>query len=99
MENDRLNMPETDSEKKVKVDFYLPPTILEEARLMAEGEGLNQREFYRMVFILGLNAYAEQSNKRHINKRLRSQSGSAAIAEFLKSEEGRQLIADLQKPQ
>ena len=60
-----------DSERKISIDVSITPTQKEEADEMAVAEGWNRGEFYRLLFIEGLAAYAEKSNKRRINKRLR----------------------------
>lgn len=64
-------MPDTPAPKKPYIRFAVPDELLKDARELAESEGFNEAEFHRMLWTLGLNAYAESSNKRLINKKLR----------------------------
>lgn len=65
--------PDTAAPNMEYIRFSVPAALLEQANEMARAEGWKPAEFYRVVWTLGLGEYAEDSNKRLINKRLRSQ--------------------------
>jgi hypothetical protein len=64
-------MPETPAPKKPYIRFAVPDELLRDAQDIARAEGFSEAEFHRAIWIMGLNAYAEASNKRLINKQLR----------------------------
>ncbi len=69
-------MPETNAPKMEKIAFAVPAALLEELRAIAELEGWKEAELHRVVWERGFAAYCEGSNKRLVNKQLRSkQSG------------------------
>jgi hypothetical protein len=63
-------MPETPAPKKPYIRFAVPDELLKDAQEIAATEGFNEAEFHRMVWTMGLNAYAESANKRLVWKRL-----------------------------
>lgn len=65
-------MPETNAPKMVRIDFSVPEPLLKEAIAMAESEGWKPAELHRIFWEKGFAAHAEGSNKRMINKGLRS---------------------------
>lgn len=65
--------PDTAAPNMEYIRFSVPAALLEQANEMARAEGWKPAEFYRVVWTMGLGQYAEDSNKRLINKRLRAQ--------------------------
>lgn len=66
-------MPPTDAQKMEYIRFAVPAELLKQAEEMAEAEGWKPAEFYRVVWAMGLNLYAEGSNKRLVNRKLRKE--------------------------
>ncbi len=67
-------MPETNAPKMIKIDFSVPEALLKEAMAIAETEGWKPAELHRIFWEKGFAVHAEGSNKRLINRRLRSRS-------------------------
>jgi hypothetical protein len=77
-------MPETDAERMEYVRFAVPAPLLKQSLELAKLEGVKPAEIHRSFWIKGFAAYAEESNKRMINQRLRKQAiadSSAADSE------------------
>jgi hypothetical protein len=65
-------MPETDAPKMEYIKFAVPAPLLEEMLELAEAEGWKPAELHRFFWVQGFAAYAEGSNKRGVNRSLRS---------------------------
>ncbi|MEH2033389.1 MAG: hypothetical protein V7K67_27840 [Nostoc sp.] len=65
-------MPETSAPNMVKITFAVPEELLQQILDLAASEGWKPAELHRVVWVLGFNAYAEGSNKRLVNRSLRS---------------------------
>ncbi|WP_334709567.1 hypothetical protein [Nostoc sp.] len=68
-------MPETSAPNMVKITFAVPEELLQQIQDLAASEGWKPAELHRVVWVLGFNAYAEGSNKRLVNRSLRSKVG------------------------
>ncbi len=68
-------MPRSKAEPKVQVEVSVPKPLDDEIQKLALADGWNPTEFYRMLIVDGLAAYAEKSNKRLVNKQLRNKLG------------------------
>ncbi|MBW4692237.1 MAG: hypothetical protein KME27_10770 [Lyngbya sp. HA4199-MV5] len=68
------DMPPTDAQKMERIDFAVPKPLLDEAIAMAKEDGFKPAEFFRQVWLDGLFAYAEKSNKVLVNRKLRRQA-------------------------
>lgn len=66
-------MPETNAPRMVRIDFSVPEALYKEALELAEAEGWKPAELHRIFWEKGFAVHAEGSNKRLINRRLRSQ--------------------------
>jgi hypothetical protein len=75
LEDTLETMPETPAPRKPYIRFAVPDELLTDAQELARAEGFNEAEFHRLIWTMGLNAYAESSNKRLVNKRLRRGTG------------------------
>lgn len=64
-------MPRTDTPGMEVIKFAVPAALLEEAIAMAAAEGWKEAEFHRILWERGFANYAEGSNKRLVNKKLR----------------------------
>ena len=69
--NPSETMPRTDSPRMVEIKFAVPAELLADAQQMADQEGWKPAELHRIFWERGFAAYAEGSNKRLVNKRLR----------------------------
>ncbi|MDZ8138852.1 MAG: hypothetical protein RM049_26710 [Nostoc sp. DedQUE04] len=69
-----VDMPETNAPKMVKITFAVPEELHQQILDLASAEGWKPAELHRVVWVLGFNAYAEGSNKRLVNRNLRSKS-------------------------
>jgi len=67
-------MPETNAPKMIKIDFSVPEALLKEALSIAEAEGWKPAELHRIFWEKGFAVHAEGSNKRLINRRLRTKN-------------------------
>lgn len=68
-------MPKSKAQAKVTIEVGVPKILDDEITQLALADGWNPTEFYRMLIVDGLAAYAEKSNKRLVNKQLRSRLG------------------------
>ena len=64
-------MPETPAPKMIRIDFSVPTSLHSDAKAIAESEGWKEAELHRIFWERGFAAYAEGSNKRLVNKKLR----------------------------
>jgi hypothetical protein len=69
----QVTMPETNAPRMVRIDFSVPEALYKEALELAEAEGWKPAELHRIFWEKGFAVHAEGSNKRLINRRLRSQ--------------------------
>lgn len=72
--NDELEQtmaPDTDAPNMINVKFAVPAPLYEEAIELARSEGWKPSELHRIFWERGFAAYAEGSNKRKVNKKLR----------------------------
>lgn len=91
------SMPRTDTDKMIEIKFSVPGGLLEDALEMAAIDKMNPAQFHRMAWERGLSAYAEGSNKRLINRKLRKASEVVAIVEGLSGEKLDEAIALLKQ--
>ena len=68
------NMVDTDAPNMTRINLSVPTPLLEEMMVLARDEGWKPAELHRMFWVLGFAAYAEQSNKRLVNAKLRQQA-------------------------
>ena len=71
-------MPKTNAPKMEDIKFGVPQPLLQDALELAESEGWKAADFHRMVWEKGLAVHAEGSNKRLVNRRLRSRRDNEA---------------------
>ena len=71
------DMPPTDAQKMERIEFAVPKPLLDEAIAMAKEDGFKPAEFYRQIWLDGLFAYAEKSNKVLVNRKLRKQANES----------------------
>ena len=64
-------MPKTDTVRMDRIEFAVPSPLLDEALTLAEADGFKPAEFHRQIWLEGLFAYAEKSNKVLVNRSLR----------------------------
>lgn len=69
-------MPRTDSPQMVEIKFSVPAPLLEDLLAIAQAEGWKPAELHRVIWERGFAAYAEGSNKRLVNRKLRNQEES-----------------------
>lgn len=69
------DMPKTNAQPKVRLDLFFPESLVEEIKAIAEADGWTVSELCRFLMADGLAVYAEKSNKRMINQRLRKKMG------------------------
>lgn len=67
-----VDMPDTDAPNMAYIRFAIPQPLLNEALELAKSEGWKPSELHRIFWERGFAAYAEGSNKRKVNKRLRN---------------------------
>jgi hypothetical protein len=67
-------MPETDTENMEYIRFAVPAPLLREALELGQLEGVKPAELHRSFWLKGFSVYAEESNKRLINRRLRKKA-------------------------
>jgi hypothetical protein len=65
-------MPKSRAPNMVEIKFSVPAPLLADALELAELEGLKPADLYRMFWVMGSGCYAEQSNKRLVNRQLRA---------------------------
>lgn len=83
--NDELTaavMPKTKTPNMTEIKFAVPTALLEELLEMADLEGWKPAELHRLLWERGFAVYAEGSNKRYVNKKLRAKYGSATTEEI-----------------
>lgn len=69
------------SPKMVKISFAVPEEIHQQMTEMAAAEGWKPAELGRVAFVMGLNVYAEGSNKRLVNRNLRNKSARSGLSD------------------
>lgn len=57
-----------------RVGFSIPIPLAVQLAEIAKNEGWRLAELHRIVWVLGLSAYAEQSNKSLVNAQLRAKA-------------------------
>jgi hypothetical protein len=67
-------MPETDTEPMDYIRFAVPAPLLKESLELGALEGVKPAELHRSFWLKGFAVYAEESNKRLINRRLRKKA-------------------------
>jgi hypothetical protein len=65
-------MPRTKAQGMTRIELYVPTALFQEAEELAEFEGWKLSELHRVFWENGFGVYVERSNKRMVNKRLRS---------------------------
>lgn len=68
---DTENMPRTDSPRMIEIKFAVPEPLLRDLEVIAESEGWKMAELNRIVWERGFADYAEGSNKRLVNRKMR----------------------------
>ena len=71
IETQETEMPKTSAPDMRRIEFAVPSPLLEQALEIAAAEGWKPAEFYRVVWMLGINSYTDGSNKRLVNLSLR----------------------------
>ena len=67
-------MPRTKAQGMTRIELYVPTALFSEAEELAFFEGWKLSELHRVFWENGFGIYVERSNKRMINKRLRSKA-------------------------
>ncbi len=67
-------MPRTKAQGMTRIELYVPTALFEEAEELAFFEGWKLSELHRVFWENGFGVYVERSNKRMVNKRLRSKA-------------------------
>lgn len=67
------------SPKMIKISFAVPEDIHQQMLEMSAAEGWKPSELCRLAWVMGLNSYAEGSNKRLVNRNLRNKSARSSV--------------------
>lgn len=68
------------SPKMVKISFAVPEEIHKQMIEISASEGWKPAELCRLAWVMGMNAYAEGSNKRLVNQNLRNKSSRSGLS-------------------
>lgn len=82
-------MPKTNTENSQLISFHVPAPLLAEALELADLEGWKPAELFRLFWESGFAAHAEKSNKRLVNKGLRTKHKESRTESTLSDKEAR----------